>query len=172
MNRIAPGPRGSMRRAACWPTRKPPKALTAIARAPPPGRVRRSARGRGRWRCRPRRRAARVAIDRGEQRADLLGLRRVAGEGRCAGLGASAASLSGLRAASATCRPFLREQPRQRGAQPAAGADDQGRSQIHGQLLRSHYPRDAGAHIMGWLRMLVKAVTRDIAERLNPSPAV
>ena len=127
VSRIAPCLFGSIRFTACCATRKPPKALTAIAWATSAGSRSTNA---------PRARAAGVvddhvgradlALDQAEQPLDLLGLGGVAGKGAGAGLAAERAELFGVARGQRDPDALAGEQPRQRGAQALAGADDQG----------------------------------------------
>ena len=98
----------------------------AIAAGPPPGRDRRTARAAARPRCRRRRRARRSPA---RPRRTAAPPRRARWHRRRTPARRSrrtiAASLSGLRAASATAHAFAREQPGERGAEAGTGADDE-----------------------------------------------
>ena len=61
-----------------------------------------------------------------EQAADLLGLRRLAGEGSRRRLVCQRREPVRIARRQRHLQPVLREQPRQRGAEAAADADDQG----------------------------------------------
>ena len=78
-----------------------------------------------------------LALDHAEQPLDLVGLRRVASKGAGLGLRAECAELFDLARGERDLDAFAREQPRQRCAQPFAGADDEG-----GLVLRNFHGRD------------------------------
>jgi hypothetical protein len=61
-----------------------------------------------------------------EQAADLLGLRGLAGEGRCRRLVCERREPVRVARRQRHLQAVLREQPRQRGAEAASDADDQG----------------------------------------------
>src|SRR5450432_3596666 len=68
-----------------------------------------------------------LAFDQPEQPLDVVGLGGVAGKGLRAGLGAECAEFFDFACRQRDTDALAREQPRERGAEAFAGADDQGR---------------------------------------------
>jgi len=66
------------------------------------------------------------ALDQTKQALDLVGICRIAGIGARAGFRTQRAELFDAAGRQRDANAFAREQPRQRGAQARAGADDQG----------------------------------------------
>src|SRR5262249_47817394 len=85
--------------------------------------------------------------DHAEQTLDLFGLGGVAGKGAGAGLGAERAELFDLARGQRDLDAFACEQPRQRGAQAFAGADDQGNLVL--RYFHGRGPRMVGTWYLG-----------------------
>ena len=95
-----------------------------------------------------------LALDQAEQPLDLIGIGGVAGEGAGAGLGAQRAELSGLARGQRDPDALAGQQPRQRGAEAFAGADDQG-SLVFG-YFHARLPRLAAGGLVPRARLVTK----------------
>ena len=126
VNSTAPWPRGSMRRTACWATRKAPKA-PAVNRGLDLRRLQVDERPAG-----ARRRVvdhdigdADHALDLGEQALDLPGISGIASKGASSGRVAQCSELVGIAGREADRHAFAHEQACERGAETGTGADDE-----------------------------------------------